>query len=87
MGFWGYQQGNIFNLNQSVVFEVGETTRTDVAKDYTKEAAIIKQIMEKQQPFLDPTLTIHQLANQSNLSPHLLSKVIHKAFQKNFLSL
>lgn len=85
IGFWGYQQGSIFNLNQSVIYVAPKDTYAfEVEKEYKKEAAILKQVMEKEKPYLDPTLTIHQLGNQTNLQPHLLSKVIHKSFQKNF---
>lgn len=85
IGFWGYQQGSIFNLNNTIVIEqLKSLSQQETEKEYKNEALIVKQTMEKEKPYLDPTLTIHQLANQTNLTPHLLSKVIHKSFNKNF---
>ncbi|MDA3893715.1 MAG: helix-turn-helix domain-containing protein [Salinivirgaceae bacterium] len=85
MGYWGYQQGTIFNLHQPVSDEPEKLKIiNDSEFQYRKDANDLKILMTKEKPFLDPTLTIHQLANQINLPSHQLSKVIHKGFQKNF---
>jgi AraC-like DNA-binding protein len=40
--------------------------------------------MELNKPFLNPQLTIHDLARDLKVPPHLLSKIINKEFHSNF---
>jgi AraC-like DNA-binding protein len=85
MGYWGYQQGTIFNIHQPQVPQIEKQGKeSNIEKLYEKEVAQLKRVMETEKPYLDPKLTIHQLANQMNLQPHVLSKAIHKHFKKNF---
>nr|WP_230688441.1 helix-turn-helix domain-containing protein [Hymenobacter jeongseonensis] len=40
--------------------------------------------MQQHKPYLNPNLTIHELATGLKLPPHVLSKVINEGFEKNF---
>lgn len=47
----------------------------------------VKEIMEAQKPFLQPSFSLADLAKQSNLSVHLLSQVINEGLSKSFFEL
>ncbi len=44
----------------------------------------LKEIMEKEKPYLNPKLTLDKLADIAGITPHLLSKAINEIFDKNF---
>lgn len=44
----------------------------------------VLEVMENQKPYLQPKLTLSQLAQLTDMSPHLLSRVINEKFDKNF---
>ena len=57
------------------------------APDPQKEAGLKKQLsdlMEEKQPFLEPDLTLKDLANQMGIGRNQLSYLINNAFQSNF---
>lgn len=83
LAYWGYQQGAIFSLNKPITHEPN-TSAHSVEKEYQAEVEALSRVMDKEKPYLDPTLTIHQLANQTNIPPHVLSRVINKCFKQNF---
>jgi AraC-like DNA-binding protein len=96
LGFWGYQQGQVFNLNNG--FNLNETIeKTEIIepikipvfsfetqKQFKKEAAELERLMAIKKPYLESTLTIHDLSRLINLPPYLLSKIINKEFRCNF---
>ena len=41
-------------------------------------------IMEQEQPYLDPSLTLNQLAELLGVSSHALSRIINEGFGKHF---
>ena len=87
MGFWGYQQGSIFQQNPIVdesPVKLISKENNSTPDQYLHSADELARLMEKGKPYLEPTLTLHQLAALMNIPPHQLSKVINKAFQKNF---
>lgn len=49
-----------------------------------QQVAKVKNAMEKQQLFLEPELTLEQLAETLHLSPRLVSNIINRRFDKNF---
>jgi AraC-like DNA-binding protein len=92
IGYWGYQQGNIFSFN-NIPGDIEDNTderqqsHNDTGGDsrqYKEEAKLVTEIMEEKRPYLEPTLTILDLAQMVNMHPHLLSRVINREFHSNF---
>lgn len=54
------------------------------ANEKTAIADRLKQFMEKERPFLEPELTLEQLAVMLSLKPKILSQVINEVLQQNF---
>jgi len=52
--------------------------------DKTKILAQLKRHMENQKPYLEPELTLDQLAAQLSIKPTILSQVINDALHQNF---
>jgi AraC-like DNA-binding protein len=93
LGFWGYQQGQIFSLNGQEEPVSGDATtdnlsdaenNTPATQHYKKEALLLQQLMKNNKPYLEPALTIHDLAGMAEMPTHKLSKVINKEFHCNF---
>ncbi len=93
LGYWGYQQGHVFNFNSDGnSFLENENNQTfikipvnqNITRHYKKEAEHILQLMKTSMPYLEPSITINDLARMVDLPPHLLSKVINKEFHCNF---
>ncbi len=88
IGYRGLIQPEIFGAD-----EIRDNSPIDVSK-YKKtgltatEAEEIKgrliQVMERSKPFLDPVLTLPQLAEQMTISAHQLSQVINDNLNQNF---
>ncbi len=53
-------------------------------EEFSKYKSQLIEIMEKEKAFLNPSLTIKDLAEQLNTSPKVLSQVINQGFNKNF---
>ncbi|RYD71745.1 MAG: AraC family transcriptional regulator [Sphingobacteriales bacterium] len=49
-----------------------------------KYVELVKKSLETEKPYLNPRLTLEQLASQLSLSPRLLSAIINGHFEKNF---
>ena len=45
---------------------------------------LVADYMQQHKPYLNPSLTIHELAAGLQLPPHVLSKVINDGFGQNF---
>lgn len=93
LGFWGYQQGEVFNINDnSNPFEeekkkISEDVPVEnrpIEKQFKHEALQLKELMKKEKPYLEPSLTIQDLAVKMKMPAHQLSKVINKEFRCNF---
>jgi AraC-like DNA-binding protein len=90
LGFWGYQQGEVFSLNGGMNIANGKTdNRASTLSKETKvqfkqKAAELKQVMISSKPYLNPKLTIHDLAQSVQIPPHQLSKIIINEFKCNF---
>ena len=52
----------------------------------SKQVDNVVDFMRRNQPFLDSTLSLSQLARQIKLSPHDLSAIINNGFQQNFFT-
>ncbi len=53
-----------------------------IVKDELTEKII--EIMEQAKPYLNPKLTLNELAHQLQVSPHVMSKTINDSFHKTF---
>lgn len=96
LGYWGYQQGQVFSFNNgSALNEITEKTETrdpikiqvsaaEIQKHFKKEAAELEKLMILKKPYLEPTLTLHDLSRLINLPPYQLSRIINKEFHCNF---
>lgn len=90
MGYFGLKQKVIFNTEDIIVS--GDTTKIQTkysgsrlnepeAIQYSEK---LKSYMELSRPYLNPDLTLPQLAVEIGISTHLLSQVINEHFKLNF---
>lgn len=90
LGYWGYQQGEIFNfqsineLPEEKNSEKAAQIPPEIQKLYKQKAIQLKQIMLESKPFLNPKLAIHDLAAGIDIPPHQLSKIINTEFHSSF---
>lgn len=89
IGYFGLQQqlvfGNEFEKVQILTDEKvkysGSTLKEDEAAQYSAQ---LEEYLRLEKPYLDPELTLTQLAERINISPHHLSQIINEQFQLNF---
>lgn len=91
IGYWGHQQGSVFNLEKAKKNEIDAITNEkhlslpkNNGKSMGKEAFELRKMMEEEAPYLEPMLTINDLATRLDMPAHQLSKLIHNEFGKNF---
>jgi AraC-like DNA-binding protein len=98
MGFVGLMKSEIF-ASPDVEKTMRQITEIDEADDnaslkyeksgLTEEAAKriasqLLEIMDRQMPYTDPSLTLSHLAEMIDVTPHNLSEVINSQLKKNF---
>lgn len=89
IGYYGLKQKVIFvneykEQQQSVEEKTkysGSGLKEDESFRYSKQ---LSEFMHSEKPYLNPDLTLQQLASQVNISPHHLSQVINEQFKANF---
>lgn len=98
LGYYAIHQPEIFKisskhnfLESDIEIDLNTHVRTenviiDEPKEILKDelAGKIIQIMEHSKPYLNPKLTLNELATELKVSPHVLSKTLNDSFQKNF---
>jgi AraC-like DNA-binding protein len=92
IGFNALKQKEIFLLNENqrnliiLSVEQPESEKRKVIIDSELETLKTKlhELMEKQEPYLDPELSLSQLAELMDLTPHQLSYLINVGFDENF---
>ena len=90
LGYWGYQQGEVFSFNNSsdISHEKGINKTLPVSEEtqrlFKQKAQDLKQIMIVSKPYLNPKITINDLARDVEVHPHQLSKIINKEFRSSF---
>ncbi|TCO08238.1 helix-turn-helix domain-containing protein [Natronoflexus pectinivorans] len=92
MGFFGIRQKNIFSHDTSDLVVI--TQEDDIARKYYKtglnsETGMqihknLGELMQEQKPYLNPRLTLSELAVLLNISPNQLSQVINQYERVNF---
>jgi AraC-like DNA-binding protein len=90
LGYWGYQEGRVFNFNNDFEsYDTGgknihQANNHTVIKKYKQEAVQLKEVMLSNKPYIEPSLTIYDLARMIDIPAHQLSKVINSEFHCNF---
>ena len=98
LGYYAIHQPEIFKISQKhnilgTENEIDLNTPIQREKNYIQEnkevikdelAEKIIEIMVQSKPYLNPKLTLNELAQQLNVSPHVMSKTLNDSFQKNF---
>lgn len=90
IGYFGLKQKVIFSSEDIIV--LGKATRVQTkysgsrlsdseAKQYTEK---LTDYMKSAKPYLNPDLSLPQLASELNISSHYLSQVINEQFNLNF---
>lgn len=96
ISYYYLKQQEIFPYNEAEQAEVKQllhhidagNTKPLLADDKLEDLKTKLQVhFETQKPFLKPDLTLIKLAEQLNISTHLLSYVINKGFNENFYKL
>ncbi|MFA9388226.1 MAG: helix-turn-helix domain-containing protein [Prolixibacteraceae bacterium] len=91
LGYWGWQQGTIFSYEngfletaekESLVIESQANSFNTQKK--SEEGKMLESIMSDRKLFLNQSLSLHDLTNETSIPPHQLSKVIHRDFGMNF---
>ncbi|WP_231705973.1 helix-turn-helix domain-containing protein [Labilibaculum antarcticum] len=90
IGYFGLKQKVIFGyddkLEQRLITEEktkysGSTLKEDEADKY---AGQLSEFMITEKPYMDPGLTLPQLASQIHITSHHLSQIINEKFSQNF---
>lgn len=90
IGYFGFKQNVIFSTEVIVVSTNSNNTQakysgtklTDLeAKQYVEK---LNNYMKESKSYLNPNLTLPQLAEELSMSPHILSQVINDQFKLNF---
>lgn len=97
LGYYAIHQPEIFKITsdemgEEINLEVEDSTKPDSSKNkshiaendlenYTQK---IDEVMTNEKPFLDPNLTLNDLAGSVKIPSHVLSKVIKEGYNKNF---
>lgn len=90
LGYRGYRQGNIFRSRQ-VAIDLDATVEgnrhTPDQQEEDEEVLLVKElleVMQKDKPFLNPELTLANLASRLRVSPDRLSSVLNGRINRNF---
>ncbi|MDB4901446.1 MAG: helix-turn-helix transcriptional regulator [Mucilaginibacter sp.] len=68
---------SVFPSTKSVLYENGKSEKEKIVK-------IVLQYMQSSKPYLEPELTLDQLASQLSIKPRVLSQAINEILQQNF---
>ncbi|MBX2845004.1 MAG: helix-turn-helix domain-containing protein [Saprospiraceae bacterium] len=61
-----------------------EVSKSVIDFEFEQEKQLIQDYMTREQPFLNPELTLAEFADGLNLSPSVVSKTINQGFEMNF---
>ena len=82
LGYFAIKQPEIFKIHEKVELETAKLALDDVEIVHLKEE--LKNAMEADKAYLDPSLNLPELAQQINSNVHMLSRAINEGFDKNF---
>ena len=87
IGYFGLQQGRIFSFKQDIPSERDSSKYKNSGLRQEKREMLTHKILsyvESEKPYLNPQLTLSELANNLDLSSHHLSQLINEDFNQNF---
>lgn len=84
IGYKGLRQPEIFISGTVLPDTKQDTTKELTLEQREKLSSQIQKIMQRDKPYLDPSLTIKDLANQAKIPDYRLSQLINDHFEKNF---
>jgi AraC-like DNA-binding protein len=82
LGFLGHKQTTLFNSNSS--FELIASSKPDIKTNSFYDT--LELIMKQSKPYLNPELTISDLAKLMEIDTSELSKFLNKTIEQNFYS-
>ena len=92
IGYFGFRQGRIFSFNTEP--DIPKHDNEQASKKYQKSGLKqqklqtltdkLRDFMEAEKPYLNPQLTLSELADSMQLSPHHLSQLINDGLNQNF---
>lgn len=91
IGYFGLKQTRIFVLNsgmpaeEQVPVEDNKYQKSGLKHQDTEKLVMrLKSFMENEQPYLQPKISLNELASSLNLSPHHLSQLLNEQLQQSF---
>ena len=90
IGYFGLKQKTIFFSEALMISDGSRTAYTKYAGSRLKDSEAKQYIeeldkhMAESKPYLNPDLTLLQLASDISLTPHLLSQIINDHYKQNF---
>jgi AraC-like DNA-binding protein len=93
LGYYAIHQPEIFKINSDVIIageiikpepEVSKTKNAFADTELDNHKTQIEDIMKSQKPFMNPNLTLNDLAGLMKIPSHVLSKVIKEGYNVNF---
>jgi AraC-like DNA-binding protein len=85
LGYYAMRQPELFKLPESEeTDEPAPPPNQEEREEYKEWMQKVEYLMNKEQAFLNPKLTLPDLAEQLETNVHTLSKVINEGFGKNF---
>ena len=81
--FFGFRQSTVFfEKNQQLT--LNKKYVNPITGKFSKDVATLKDFMRREKAYLNPNLTIKELASMLNWQPQHLSRVINEELDKNF---
>jgi AraC-like DNA-binding protein len=89
LGYWGYKQGEVFSFkeddkNNNAENNVAISNKISNYNVSDEKISELNIIMDRNKPYLNPALTIYELAKLIDIHPYQLSKLINHKFKCNF---
>ena len=90
IGYFGIKQANIFVDYQTVEIRPNQQSTKQIVtavaenKGFDEIRNKLTKLMEKEQPYLDPELSLAKLSGLMNLKPEILSEFLNSILNQNF---
>ncbi len=96
IGYFAIHQSETFKANPSQlsIFEdlletttpaqLVEATPEKISENYAQEIKNLEAHLKQNKPYTNAKITLNELAEQINVAPHLLSKIINEHYDQNF---
>jgi AraC-like DNA-binding protein len=81
IGMYGMLRNNAYRILESNDFEIDKAVRTSWEEERKEK---IEEYINTYKPFLEPELTLHQLADMTGMQAHLLSSLLNTVYGEPF---